>query len=138
MVSRSPPEADIIQSVEPALRHLNKTAADDARLHISQALKNHKPIKPNISKTEQQAINSLRRDHSIHILTADKRNATVVMDKADYDRKVRDILESGAYRLLNKNPIPSIQKRFQAKLLALQRSDSISMALYRQLRPSSS
>ncbi|XP_022111317.1 uncharacterized protein LOC110990570 [Acanthaster planci] len=88
LVPRSPPIVDIIQSVEPALRHLNKSAADDARLHISQALKNHKPVKPNISKTEQQAIKSLLRDHSIHILTADKGNATVVMDKADYDCKV--------------------------------------------------
>ena len=94
--------------------------------------------KPNISRQEQAAINSLRQDKTINILCADKGNATVVMDKTEYDRKVADILNSASYRQFKKDPTQSIERRLQQKLLSLQRSGNITQPLYRQLRPSNS
>ena len=116
------PAEEIIQATEPAIRRLPKTAADDIRLEVSRALAKHKPPKTNLTGQELKALRDLRRDQSIHILTADKGNATVVMDREDYNRKVRDILESGAYRPLTKDPTPAIEKRMNAKPLALQRA----------------
>ena len=50
-----------------------------------------KSPKPNISKEEQLDIKSLRDDENI-ILTANKRNATVVMDKLSYLNKLVDLI----------------------------------------------
>ena len=129
---------DIIQSTEPALTHLSKTAADDVRIQVHQVLKQARPAKPNLSTQELSALQYLRRDQSIHILPADKGNATVVMDKADYDSKVTAILSTSTYRPLRKDPTPAIERKIAGKLLALQRSEAIPYPLYRQLRPSSS
>ncbi|XP_022102344.1 uncharacterized protein LOC110985555 [Acanthaster planci] len=85
LVPQSSPTEDIIQHTEPILRHLDKSAYDEIRLQVHQALRKHKPAKPNISKQEQAAINSMRQDKTIHILRADKGNATVIMDKTEYD-----------------------------------------------------
>ncbi|XP_022110911.1 uncharacterized protein LOC110990303 [Acanthaster planci] len=59
LVPQSSPIEDIIQHTEPILRHLDKSAANEIRLQVHQALRKHKPTKPNISKLEQAAINSL-------------------------------------------------------------------------------
>lgn len=129
---RSVPVEDIIQATEPALRLLPKTAADDICLEVSQAIAQHKLVQPNLSGQEWRALQDLCQDRSIHILTADK----VVMDRKDYDRKVRNILESGAYRPLPKDPTQSIREENEAKVLALQCAGNIPYNLYRQLRSS--
>ena len=131
LVPQSSPVENIIQHTEPVLRHLDKSSADEIRLQVHQALRKHKPAKPNISRQEQAAINSLRHDKTIHILRADKGNATVVMDKTEYDRKVADILNSASYRELQKDPTQSIERRLQQKLLSLQRSGNITKPLYK-------
>ena len=138
LTPKSVPTEEIIQSVEPALRRLNKTATDDVRLQMSDVLRKAKPAKPNLSKRELSALRDIRRDSSIHILTPDKGNATVIMDRSQYTDKVSHILLSDSYRPLKKNLIPSIEKRVASKLLALHRAGALSIQLYRHLRPSSS
>ena len=138
LVPQSSPVEAIIQQTEPTLRRLDKPMADEIRLEIHQALKKHKPAKPNISRQDLSAIKALRQDKSIHILRADKGNATVVMDTSSYNNKVRDILDSSCYRELRKDPTPALERRLQQKLLSLQRSGNIPQPLYRQLRPSNS
>ena len=104
LVPKSSAIEDIIQGTEPTLRCLDKSTGDEIRLQIHQALRNHKSAKPNISRQDRSAIKSLRQDKSIHILRADKGNATVVMDKTEYDRKVADILNTDCYQELRKDP----------------------------------
>ena len=72
------------------------------------------------------------------MLHADKGNATVIMDCTEYTDKVSNILSSGSYRPLPKDPTPSIEKRVASKLLSIHRSGVLSVPLYRRLRPSSS
>lgn len=100
------PTPEIIQATEPALRKLDKTTADDIRIKIDQAIRNAKPPQPNLSRSEQAAIRDLSSDKSNHILPADKGNATVIMDRTTYSKKVQDILNSGSYRPLRKDPPP--------------------------------
>ena len=138
LVPQSSPVEEIIQRTEPTLRHLDKSTADEVRLQVHQVLRKHEPAKPNITGQERSAIKALRQDKSIHILRADKGNATVVMDKTEYDHKVADILNSNCYRKLRRDPTPSIERQLQHKLLSLQRSGNISQSLYRLLRPSNS
>ena len=128
LTPKSIPTEEIIQSVEPALTRLDKTEADNVRVKMSEVLRRAKPAKPNISKEELSALRVVRRD--IHILTADKGNATFTMDRSQYTAKVSDIVSSGSYRPLKKNPNPSIEKRVASKLLALHRAEALIVQLY--------
>ncbi|XP_038066508.1 uncharacterized protein LOC119736566 [Patiria miniata] len=132
------PVEEFIQSIEPSIRKMDKEKADNIRIQIHQVLKHSKPPKSNITRLEHQAINSLRNDSSIHILKADKGNATVIMDRTEYDHKVQDILNTDTYTCLKKNPIPAVERKVAAKLLSLNRSSALPTPLYRHLRPSSS
>ncbi|XP_071493216.1 uncharacterized protein [Diadema antillarum] len=70
-----------------------KATADNIRIKVSQALFDAKPPKPNSTNKEHTTIKDLRQNKTIHILQADKGNATVVMDKQDYDCKIQDLLD---------------------------------------------
>eukprot|EP00057_Strongylocentrotus_purpuratus_P018026 XP_011672500.1 PREDICTED: uncharacterized protein LOC105442266 [Strongylocentrotus purpuratus] len=132
------PFSDIVQQVEPKLRFLSKAAANDIRLKITNALAEAKPPKPNLSKVERSAIQDLRKNQSIHILQADKGNATVVMDQDTYEDKICDLLkDKETYSKLKRDPTLANERKINQQLLTLHRSDALPKALYFQLRSSS-
>ncbi|XP_030841919.1 uncharacterized protein LOC115924186 [Strongylocentrotus purpuratus] len=132
------PFSDIVQQVEPKLRFLSKAAANDIRLKITNALAEAKPPKPNLSKVERSAIQDLRKNQSIHILQADKGNATVVMDQDAYEDKICDLLkDKETYSKLKRDPTLANERKINQQLLTLHRSDALPKALYFQLRSSS-
>ena len=86
---------------------------------------------------EGRAISSLRRDRDLVILPADKGNATVVMDREEYDRKMQEMLDDEqTYRRLKKDPAPALERRMNALLLSMNRKGSIPDKLYEMLRSS--
>ncbi|XP_071491793.1 uncharacterized protein [Diadema antillarum] len=95
----SQPE-DFIQRIVPGLKHLNRSQADSVRIQITQALTSVITTRPNLTRAEKSGISSLRADNSIHILKADKGNATVVMDKEDYETKIHILLDTDTYKKL--------------------------------------
>ena len=66
------PYLDLIAPIEDAALKIHKAKADEQRWKVRQALEKSKPPKPNISKTERQAIKSLQDNNSIIILPDDK------------------------------------------------------------------
>ena len=65
----------------------------------------------NISKEEKLALNNLKRNKKLIILNEDKGNATVIMDRFEYDKKMEEHLNnSGCYKILNKYPNTKILK----------------------------
>ncbi|XP_077498014.1 uncharacterized protein LOC144108719 [Amblyomma americanum] len=70
------------------------------------------------SRVERDAIKSLRENERIVILPADKGNATVLQDKADYEKKMLSLLEDGeTYVRLKKDPTLKLEREVQ-KLLS--------------------
>ena len=61
----------------------------------------------------------MRNDESIVILPADKGNATVVMDRTDYDEKVNSILNSVTYIHVQCDPIRKIERQVHQQLKLL-------------------
>jgi len=49
----------------------------------------------NLSGAMRRAVKSMKHDESITILPADKGNATVIMDRTEYDDKLRSLLRDG-------------------------------------------
>lgn len=128
---KSVPKEVILQQIEPALWNLSSTTGNIIRAQASETLHHAKPPEKNLSRKEQNAINTLRKDHSIHILKADKGNATVIMSKTGYEDKVKDILSSNTYNKLKRDPTPSIERKVTQ--LTLKKKNSISPNLYRRL-----
>ena len=98
---------------------------------MRQALEKSKPPKPNISKTERQALKSLQDDNSIIILPADKGNATVVMDRVEYFNKLADMIGNGGYCKVKKDLILKMERKL-SHILG-KNKDLIPQTKYRQL-----
>ena len=58
----------------------------------SESTKNSKPPKSNITSKERTALNSLNKDKDIVILKADKGRTTVVLNRSDYEQKMKKTL----------------------------------------------
>ena len=68
----------------------------------------------------QEALKNLKQDDSITILTADKGRASVVLnnDTYVYHDKMKTLLETGPYQLLNKDPTDRFSRNLLKSFLA--------------------
>ena len=71
------------------------------------------------------------------MLPADKGKATVVMDRADYDAKVGQMLnDENTYQLLKRDPTASLERKMNSQLLHLVRVCRLYNDVYLRLRSS--
>ncbi|XP_061404410.1 uncharacterized protein LOC133340310 isoform X1 [Lethenteron reissneri] len=98
------PVDDIIAQVDVALKGLGHNPADVARSEIAAILKNAKKPISNISKDERFELSKLKNRDDIVILSADKGNATVIMDETTYNNKIQDLCNYGSYTKINRDP----------------------------------
>ena len=88
-----------------ACQSLKPTEAEEFRPDIARVLKQARPPKANISKEEWRAIKELRSDKEHLILTANMGVALVVMDRKEYTRKMKELLDdNNTYRPLKMDP----------------------------------
>lgn len=73
--------------METAVNHLSKQEAEELWYDIATILKTNKPPKPNLKQEKVQAFKELKENTDIKISSADKTNATVVMDNEEYTKK---------------------------------------------------
>ena len=72
---------DYITAIETACQKLNNEDAEELRTDIVGLLRKwHAPI-PNLTKEENKTLVELKRDKDRTILTADKSEAMVILDK---------------------------------------------------------
>ena len=89
-----------------------------------------KKIDSNVFK----ALLALKKDPDRVILSADKGNCVVVMDKHDYREKALSLLNNrNTYSILKSDPTGKTQRGLNAKLLLLKKSNIISKATYEKL-----
>ena len=89
VVPRVLPKEEIVQRLEPKLFHLINDVASN-----TEALRRAKLPRSNLTKNMKDAVRNLRADKSIHNLKVDKGNATVVLDRVEYDNKVLALLNT--------------------------------------------
>ena len=91
--------------MEVACQSLNPTDAEDLRSDISRILKHSNPPKPNLTREEWKALKQLKSDKDQIIVTVDKGVALLVMDRSEYIKKMKGLLEDTiTYRSLNIDP----------------------------------
>ena len=130
------PKEEIVQRLEPKLFHLKNDVASNIRVQITEVLRRAKLPRSNLTNNMKDAVRNLRADKSIHILKADKGNATVVLDRVEYDNKVLALLNTQTYKELKSDPTAKIERKICSKLSDLKKSDMLSQKVYDQLRPS--
>ncbi|KAJ4437895.1 hypothetical protein ANN_13834 [Periplaneta americana] len=111
LAPKKPPLKEIISGVEQAIHKLPTDTAEEICRDVCGALIGAGKATPNITKTEHQALRSLREDESIVVLPADKENASVVMESNTYHEKILELLADPSYKTLSREPTSSIEKR---------------------------
>ena len=135
------PTEKIVASVEQSITNLPTDCKDELRADICSILKKNAktPATSNITREEREAVKELKRDDRIIFLPADKGNATVVLNKPDYNEQVTAILQdTKTYAPITdrrRNPTSSTATTLQKKLLSLKKSGNITDAEYNKLKP---
>ena len=70
------------------------------------------------------------------VILADKGNATVMMDREEYDRKIKTLLNDGTYAKMKNEPMKEIERQVHQTLLQLSKKNELDPNLYRRLNPS--
>lgn len=123
------PTEDIIANIEAGIRHVSGCAAEEIRRECARVLQRAKPPKSNLSGAEKAALKTLNNNKEIVISTADKGNATVIMNVWDYQRKISELLDPASYRKLPSDPT----SRLIRKTNQLIKQSSIPVEKQRQL-----
>ncbi|XP_072172658.1 uncharacterized protein [Diadema setosum] len=84
----------------------------------------------------RKALKSLKEDDSITILPADKGRASVVLDTDVYRAKMTELIDSGPYRAISKDPTDRLCRKLSTILRNFHKNGDIDDAVYRRLRPS--
>ncbi len=71
----------------------------------------------------------------VAILPADKGRATVLMNKEEYYSKLIQLIQSGTYRLVKKDPTKTRETKIGCVLKNVEREGKIPTMLYNRLRP---
>ena len=85
------PTAEFVAAVEDSITKLSAEEKLTVRARVSEVLSRAHPPESNIPSSEMKALQDLRKDKSRLIISADKGNCTVVMDRKDYDEKVNKL-----------------------------------------------
>ena len=129
------PHRAIIAATKSTCRQLKNDKAKQLRMEVSKALSEAKTPERNIEKQLRCAITNLCKDKTIEILPTDKGNATVIMDKEDY-QKILGMLEDPAYKKLKCDPTTKIEKHITQSLKEAEKNGWIPDKLRRHLTPS--
>ncbi|XP_037513735.1 uncharacterized protein LOC119390235 [Rhipicephalus sanguineus] len=109
-ISAIPPISKIVAAFEDGIQHLEAGALQETRLKVIGVLsKIPARLSSNLPDEERKALIDLKKDRTIVVLPADKGNSTVVMDRADYEKRAGELLNGEAYSKMKKDPTPQTQ-----------------------------
>jgi hypothetical protein len=127
------PMEDLISSVESSIFRFDDPIKIEIRNKFTNILTNFKnsPNKltcseVNFSRLHKNAVLFLKANPSLLILTADKGNVTVIMDRDEYNRKVHSLLtDTNTYKIQKKDPTLTIQRKTNAFLTKIEKQELI-------------
>ena len=129
------PYKNIVAEIEAAVTNLPDQSKDAIRTSAAKILRRSKlPNHSNISRNERKAINHLKKDKTWLIMKADKGNCFVVMDRSDYDEKMKKLLDDkDTYENVSKSPFKTIERKLNHQLQKFIREQKIDECTYKKL-----
>lgn len=132
-------DQDVLQfiaQIEPIIediKNINSEEKSTIRSQIVSSLKHSKKLN-NLTYHEKQAIKRLKNDNNITIAKADKGNITVVLNKSDYEQKIKEHLDNEiVYEKLDQDTTKQIQQKLNNFLMKLKKKKSITQQEYEKL-----
>ena len=138
VIPRVPSKEEYIAAIEQTCHKLEEGKADELRVEVKHLLKKAITPRSNISKEEVQAIQELKRDDSRIILTADKGVAMVVLNKEDYIRKAKHLLNQPTYKKMKEDPTSKQKARLIKLLRNIKTEGGITEEQYKKMYPTGS
>ena len=128
IVPRIPPIREYVTAIEQACNQLEQGKAEELRGEVKKILKKVNPPRPNLSKSEREAIDRIRKDKNRVILTADKGVSMVVTDRDDYNTKAEELLHQPTYRPIPNDPTNKLKNRLITLLKKIKTEGGLSEA----------
>ncbi|GJQ78415.1 hypothetical protein Trydic_g22237 [Trypoxylus dichotomus] len=104
------PVENPIVNVESSIRGLTVDAAEEIRRETSRILQHAKAPKNSFTNKERSAIKT-NADKHIIVLSADKGNATTVLNYGDYTQKIRNLPDPDNYKKLLRDPTGQVLRK---------------------------
>ena len=90
---------------------------EELRSDIYRVLRQPHQLKPNLRKEEIEAIKQLKADKDCMVLTTDKGVALEIMDRSDYIKKAKELLDgTNTYRTIQSDPTNKVKNRLISML----------------------
>ena len=91
---------------------LDTNTAEELRSEVYRVLRQPHQLKPNLKKEEMVAMKQLKTDRNYMVFTADKGVMLVVMDRSDYIKKAKELLEdTNTYRTIQIDPTSRLKTK---------------------------
>ena len=109
---QKPPYGEYITSIERACQCLDSNTVEELRSDVYRVLRQPHQLKPILKKEEIKAMKQLKADKDHMVLTTDKGVALVIMDRSDYNRKVKELLDdTNTYRTIQSDPTNRLKNK---------------------------
>ena len=133
---KNPPILEYITSLEVACQKFNTNAAEELRSEVYRALRYSRLPKPNLKKEEMKALKQLRLERNQMVLTADKGVAMVVMNRHDYIKKARALLDdTNTYKPITSDPTTKLKNKLVNILKMIKGEGNIDENTYKRVYP---
>ena len=133
---KKPPLGEYITNIEKACQSLDVNSAEELRSDVYRVLRQTHHLKPNIKRKELEALRQLKEDKNHMILTANKGVALVVIDRTEYIRKARDLLQdTSTYRTIKGDPTSRLKNRLITILKKIKAESGIQDNTYKKMYP---
>lgn len=109
------PKEEIIMDIEAAIKFAPEAAKKEVREHAERVIKTKKNYKGRKATEETRIVKELK-NKPVYYMKADKGNTMVIMDKEEYDERVKEKLRNGKFREIKTNPLPESLKRIEKTL----------------------
>ena len=133
---KKPPLGEYISNIEKACQSLDTNMAEELRSEVYRVLRQPHQSKPNLKKEEMVAMKQLKTDKNCMILTANKGVALVVMDRVDYIKKAKEILEdNNTYRTIQTDPTSRLKNKLVNILRKVKADTGMQDNTYKKMYP---
>ncbi len=138
VIPKTIPVDQYIAGTETTARQLDSKRANDLRTLVSRTLQTAVNPKCNLPSNLRRAVKQLKNDDSIVIVPADKGNATVVLNKNEYEDKLNAMLADETYKKLKKDPTSKVEKQISDALKDCEKEGSMTKECRLKLTPKAS
>ena len=133
---KKPPLGEYITNIEKACQSLDTNSAEELRSEVYRVLRQPHQLKPNVRKEEFEAVKQLKADKSHMVLTANKGVALVIIDKTDYIKKAKELLQdTSTYRTIQGDPMSRLKNKLINILKKVKAESGMQDNTYRSMYP---